>query len=172
MKTRNLLTTLIFFVCASASLFGQTRYNELEFPDLRSFDLPNVETFDLKNGIKVFLVEDNELPLINMTMLVRAGSFMESGDKVGLAGMTGTVMRTGGTEKHPGDDLNELLEARAASIETSFGMSSGSAFMGVLKEDFDDLLPVFKDVILNPVFPQDKIDLGKNTNPFRNIPPE
>ncbi|MFN2374422.1 MAG: M16 family metallopeptidase [Cyclonatronaceae bacterium] len=161
MKIRNLLFTLIFFVCASASLFGQTRYNELEFPDLRSFDLPDVETFDLKNGIKVFLVEDNELPLINMTMLVRAGSFMESGDKVGLASMTGTVMRTGGTEKHPGDDLNELLEARAASIETGFGMSSGSAFMGVLKEDFDDLLPVFKDVILNPVFPQDKIDLAK-----------
>lgn len=161
MKIRNLIITLTFLVCASASLMGQTRYDELDFPDLRSFDLPNVETFDLKNGIKVFLVEDNELPLINMTVLIRAGSFMESGNMVGLAGMTGTVMRTGGTEKYPGDDLNELLEARAASIETGFGMSSGSAFMGVLKEDFDDLLPVLKDVMLNPAFPQDKIDLAK-----------
>ncbi|TVQ13238.1 MAG: insulinase family protein [Balneolaceae bacterium] len=164
MKMRNLIITLLLFVCASASIMGQTRYNELTFPDLRSFDLPNVESFDLKNGIKVFLVEDNELPLINMTVLVRAGSFMESGDKVGLAGMTGTVMRTGGTETYPGDELNELLEARAASIETGFGMASGSAFMGVLKEDFDDLLPVFKDVMLNPAFPQDKIDLVKTQN--------
>ncbi|MFU8860277.1 MAG: M16 family metallopeptidase [Cyclonatronaceae bacterium] len=152
------------FVFAVTAASGQTRYDELSFQELRSFDLPDVESFDLKNGIRVFLVEDNELPLINMTVLVRAGSFMESGDKVGLAGMTGTVMRTGGTNAYPGDELNELLETRAASIETGFGMSSGSAFMGVLKEDFDDLLPVFKDVILNPEFPQDKIDLAKTQN--------
>lgn len=164
MNMRNFLITLLFFVCAVTVAAGQTRYDELSFPEIRSFDLPDVESFELKNGIRVFLVEDHELPLINMTVLVRAGSFMESGDKVGLAGMTGTVMRTGGTQTYPGDDLNELLESKAASIETSFGMSSGSAFLGVLKEDFDDLLPVFKDVMLNPEFPQDKIDLAKTQN--------
>jgi zinc protease len=161
MKNRILLLIIIIALGFSGILNAQSRYYELEFPELRSFDLPEVVSFELRNGIKVFLVEDNELPLINMTVLVRAGSFMEPGDKVGMASITGTVMRTGGTAKYPGDDLNELLETRAASIETGFGMTSGSASMSVLKEDFDDLLPVFKDVILNPAFPDDKIDLAK-----------
>jgi zinc protease len=164
MKKRILTVSVILILITSVSITAQTRYDQLTYPELRSFDLPDVETFELKNGIRVFMVEDNELPIINMTVLVRAGSFMESVDKVGLASMTGTVMRTGGSENYPGDELNELLEARAANIETGFGMSSGSAFLGVLKEDFDDMLPVFKDVLLNPVFPDDKIDLAKTQN--------
>src|SRR5690606_15426294 len=122
---------------------AQERWHELEFPELKSFNKPDVATFSLKNGIRVYLVEDNELPLVSISALVRTGSILEPMDKVGLASMTGTVMRSGGSQKYPADVLNPMLEDKAAVMNTGIGFSSGSASMNTLKEDFATLLPVF-----------------------------
>jgi zinc protease len=75
--------------------------------------------------------------------------------------MFGQVLRDGGTRKMSGDELNEFLAARAASIETGMGDDSGSASMNVLAEDFDAVFPIFADVLRTPAFAQDKLDLAK-----------
>jgi predicted Zn-dependent peptidase len=136
-------------------------YENMDFPELNDFQKPEVETFTTENGITFYLVEDQELPLINVSARVRTGGVLNPNEKAGLASITGTVMRSGGTETYPADSLNTLLENRAASIETGIGFTSGNANMDVLKEDFDDLLPVFIDVLTNPAFPKDKIELAK-----------
>ena len=136
-------------------------YENMDFPELNDFQKPKVETFTTENGMTFYLVEDNELPLINVSTRIRTGGVLNPNKKTGLASITGTVMRSGGTETYPADSLNTLLENRAASIETGIGFSSGNASMDVLKEDFDDLLPVFIDVLTNPAFPNDKIELAK-----------
>ena len=156
-----ILSLFTLMVIASTSAFAQKTHDQLEFPPINTFNMPDVTTFELRNGIKVYLVENNELPLISMTMLVRAGSFMDPADKVGLAGMTGQLIRGGGSESMSYTDLNELLEAKAASMETGFGLTSGSASMNILKEDFDELLPLFLDLIQNPAFPEDRIETVK-----------
>ena len=138
-----------------------TPYENMNFPELNDFQKPEVETFTTENGMTFYLVEDNELPLINVSTRIRTGGVLNPNKKTGLASITGTVMRSGGTETYPADSLNTLLENRAASIETGIGFSSGNASMDVLKEDFDDLLPVFIDVLTNPAFPNDKIELAK-----------
>ena len=138
-----------------------TPYENMDFPELNDFQKPEVETFTTENGMTFYLVEDNELPLINVSTRIRTGGVLNPNKKTGLASITGTVMRSGGTETYPADSLNTLLENRAASIETGIGFSSGNASMDVLKEDFDDLLPVFIDVLTNPAFPNDKIELAK-----------
>jgi len=159
MKRLFLYTMLMVFM--ATALQAQKRHDEVTFPEINRFVMPDVVTFELRNGIKFYLVENRELPLISMTMLVRAGSFMDPADKVGLASLTGEVMRSGGTVSRTHLELNEMLERRAASIETGFGLTSGSASMSVLKEDFNDLLPVFLDVVRNPAFPEDRIALSK-----------
>ncbi|MEX0779939.1 MAG: pitrilysin family protein [Balneolales bacterium] len=153
--------SLIWLVAGFSLLEAQTRYDELTYPELNTYQEPDIVTFELDNGIEFYLVEDNELPLINMNVIVRAGSFMIPDDKAGLASMTAQVMRSGGTETYPEEELNELLENQAAQMELGMGMSSGSGSMNVLKEDFDDLLPVFIDLMKNPAFPEDKIELAK-----------
>lgn len=152
---------LFLFVVSAFPGQAQERWHELEFPDLKSFNKPDVTTFSLKNGIRVYLVEDNELPLVSISTLVRTGSILEPMDKVGLASMTGTVMRSGGSQKYPADVLNPMLEDKAAVMNTAIGFSSGSASMNTLKEDFATLLPVFIDVMMNPAFPDDRIELAK-----------
>jgi zinc protease len=141
--------------------------DELKFPPLPEFKIPKPETFTLENGMEVFLLEDHELPLIHAIALVRTGSAWEPAAKVGLGSMFGQVLREGGTRRMSGDELNEFLAARAASIETGLDDDSGSASMNVLAEDFDAVFPVFADVLRAPAFAQDKIDLAKvqeNTN--------
>jgi predicted Zn-dependent peptidase len=141
--------------------FAQQSWDEIEYPELNSFEKPDVEFFELDNGIRFYLVEDDELPLINLRALVRTGGVLVPNEKAGLQSITGTVMRSGGTTSITGDELNELLEDRAARMETGIGLTSGSASMNVLKEDFDELLPVYLDLLQNPAFPEDRLDLAK-----------
>lgn len=137
------------------------RYTDIKAPTLPAFVVPKPETFTLANGMRVFLMEDHEIPVISVRTLVRTGAFWEPQDKVGLARLTGAVQRTGGTTSMTGDRIDDFLEARAASVETGIGGDSGTASMSCLKQDFDDVFKVFLDVLRNPAFSQDKVDLAK-----------
>jgi len=153
---------LVFFTTLLVlPTYAQKSWDEIEYPELNSFEKPDVEFFELDNGIRFYLVEDDELPLINLRALVRTGGVLVPNEKAGLQSITGTVMRTGGTTSITGDELNELLEDRAARMETGIGLTSGSASMNVLKEDFEELLPVYIDLLQNPAFPEDRLDLAK-----------
>jgi predicted Zn-dependent peptidase len=140
---------------------AQKSYKELVYPKLSEIQIPKVERAKLSNGMILYLVEDHELPLIELTALIRTGSNYEPLDKVGLARITGSVMRTGGTKSKTGDEIDEILEKIAASVETGIGQSNGSAEMSVLKEDLDTGLQIFADVLMNPEFREDKIQLAK-----------
>lgn len=136
-------------------------YKELEYSKLGDIRIPEVQRVTLANGMQLFLLEDHELPLIRASARIRVGSIYEPADKIGLAAITGTVMRTGGTTSKTGDEIDEELEAIAASVETGIGLNSGSASMSVLKEDVDTGLSILADVLMNPAFREDKIQLAK-----------
>jgi zinc protease len=136
-------------------------YKSLEYPKLKDIEVPDVEQVTLANGMRLFLLEDHELPLINVSVRIRTGSIYEPADKIGLASITGMVMRTGGTTTKTGDEIDEELESIAASVETGIGLNSGSASMSVLKEDVDTGLAILADVLMHPAFREDKIQLAK-----------
>ena len=136
-------------------------YAKLKYPKLGDVRIPALTKVTLANGMRLFLMEDHELPLISISVRIRTGSVYEPAEKVGLASITGEVMRTGGTTAKTGDQLDEELESIAASVETGIGLNSGSASMSVLKQDLDTGLAVLADVLMNPAFRQDKIELAK-----------
>jgi zinc protease len=136
-------------------------YTELTYPPLPEIKLPDYTRFELPNGLVVYLVEDHELPLVGGTTMIRTGSRWEPGDEVGLASIVGSVMRTGGTATRSGDELNALLERRAASVETGIDVGVGSAGFSALSEDLEEVFTIFADVLRNPAFPEDKIELVK-----------
>ncbi|MCK5147206.1 insulinase family protein [bacterium] len=135
--------------------------DKFEFTKLNKIKLPKVHKVVLPNGLELLLVEDKDYPTIDLRALIRTGSIHEDADKTGLAGITGEVMRSGGSKKFPGDALDATLETLAATVETSIGISSGRATISVLKEDIDKGLEVLADLLMFPQFPQDKIDLIK-----------
>ena len=81
---------------------------------------------------------------------------------MGLASLTGTVMRSGGTQNHPAAELNSILEQKAASVETNIGTASGSASFDTLTEDLDTVFQLFAEVIRQPAFAPEKFTLAKN----------
>jgi len=136
-------------------------YTELEFQPIGEIKLPDYERYQLDNGMIVYLMENHELPLVNGRALIHTGSRLEPASEVGLAQLTGTVMRAGGTKQHPADELNQILEQRAASVETGISNSSGSAFFEALSEDVDTVFRLFAEVLQQPAFAQNQLDLAK-----------
>jgi zinc protease len=137
-------------------------YTDLKFPPLGPIQIPQVATFTLANGMKLYLLEDHELPVVSGTALVRTGNLFDPPDKVGLATVTGMVIRTGGTRSRTGDQLDEQLENVAAAVESNIGETSGSVRFTAMKANTGEVLGIFKDVLTAPAFRQDRIDLAKS----------
>jgi len=151
----------MLLVVAAAAAAQVVPPSALKFPPLRPVELPQPAAFTLSNGMRLYLVEDHELPLINGFATVRTGALCDPADKVGLAAITGEVLRSGGAAGRSGDQVNELLENMAGSVESAIGETSGTVTFSALKDNAAEVLQIFRDVLAAPEFRQDKIDLAK-----------
>jgi zinc protease len=144
---------------ASPAVAPFPNWQDLKFPALRSPNIPQPVEFTLPNGMRVYLLEDHELPLVSGAALIRTGNLFDPPDKVGLAEITGNVIRSGGTKKLTGDEIDVQLEDVAASVESGIEESSGSVSFSCLKENTDLTLGLFHDILTAPEFREDKIEL-------------
>ncbi len=135
---------------------------DLKFGPLPELKLPEVTTFTLANGMKVYLLENHELPLVRGSARIRAGNVHDPANKTGLSDIFGEVLRTGGTQSKTGDQLNEMLEGIAAVIESDVGETSATIGFNTLTEHTGKVLDTFKEILTEPAFSQDKIDILKN----------
>jgi zinc protease len=133
----------------------------LKFPPLPAFNPQQPTRIQLGNGMVIFLQPDHELPLISVTARIRGGSISEPAGKTGLVGLYGDVWRTGGTKTKTGDQMDDFLEARAAKIETGDGSDSTTISLNCLKGDFDPIFKMYLDLLRNPEFRSDKLELAK-----------
>src|SRR3984957_18558060 len=136
-------------------------YKDLKYPPLPPLKVPDPTEITLSNGLKVLLLEDHELPLISGAAMIRTGNLFDPPDKRGLAGLTGEVLRSGGTKTRTGDQLDQDLENVAASIESQIGETNGTLSLSRIKENTDQVLALFRDLLTGPEFRQDKVDLSK-----------
>lgn len=161
---KNRIFIFILAVAMSACLWAQKGPKDpFQFGKLNPLRMPDVKQVTLKNGLKLFLVEDKSLPTIDMRGMIYTGSVYEPAEKAGLAAITGEVLRSGGTEKLNGDLIDRELETMAAAIETGINDESGYIEVSLLKENLDKVLSLTADILRRPVFAQEKIDLAKIT---------
>jgi zinc protease len=147
---------------ASPGLAQVSRVGDLRYPPLAAFEIPRPERVVLDNGLVVLLLEDHELPLVEATALVRSGSRLDPPAKAGLAELASTVLRTGGTERLPSDQLDDWLESRAASIEATATEDSARVTLSALAQDFPDVLRVLADVLRRPAFDNARLEVERN----------
>ena len=153
---------LVMFVALVGSLAAQP-VDEIiaRFPKLNPLSIPQVDKQTLPNGMRIYLLEDHSLPTVTASVRINCGSYLEPADKVGMAEMCGEVLRTGGTTKWTGDQIDEQLEAVGATVETGIDLLYGTAFMNTLSDYTDLGLEVLSEVLQRPVFDADKIELAK-----------
>lgn len=144
---------------AKDSRWGDPR--KMQIPPLNPIQVPKPERFELPNGMIVYLLEDHDFPTVDARALIRVGGMYDPADEVGLAMITGEVMRTGGSTTVSGDDLDAQLESMGASVEINVDDVRGDARVSALAENADQALRVLADLLRNPAFPEDKIELAK-----------
>ncbi len=149
---------LVLGGCASGPLAGDPR--TMRFPTL-PLAPPQPKRVVLENGLVLFLLRDPEVPLVTVQALVRTGAVLEPATKVDLAEITGRVMRTGGTARLTGPELNVRLESLGASLETGIGRQSGTASLSVLAPDLPVGIELLADVLRTPVFDPAEIERVK-----------
>lgn len=125
------------------------------------FTPPTPERVVLDNGMVVYLLEDHELPLVMVTATIKTGGWLDPADKIGLAGIAGVTMRSGGTQRMGAGELDRELEQMAAMISTGIGTESGSAMLDILVKDLPRGLRLFADVLMTPAFDPARVELAK-----------
>ena len=156
-----LLVLLVATFALSATALAKKPWEKIKIPELNEIKMPSYERVELDNGMIIYLAEDHEFPMVSLSATIDVGSIYETADKIGLAAMTGEVMRSGGTEKNGGDALDELLESRGMALETFIGQTDGGAFLSCMVEDTRMGMELLADILRNPAFPEDKIKLSK-----------
>src|SRR6202163_772184 len=158
---RRIFLDSLLCAVSAATAGAQTvpSYQQLVYPALKQVKIPEPVTFTLQNGMRVLLLEDHELPIINGLALVRTGNLFDPPDKRGLSSVMADVLRSGGTRAKTGDQIDEELENIAGSVESNMGETNASISFSGLKETTATVLRVFKEVMTEPEFRQDKVDL-------------
>jgi zinc protease len=170
------LTTCRYFVLitlciAAASLaFAQAdraqippNPRDLKYPPLQ-YSPPKASAYRhvLSNGVAGYFVEDHDLPLINISITIRTGTYLDPAGKEGLAATVANQLRAGGTTHYKAEDFDEEADFLAADISSAMGRTSGGASANFMSKDTDKALDLFFDMLRNPAFQQDRLDLLKS----------
>jgi len=115
----------------------------------------------LKNGMVVFIAEDKTLPLVNLGVTIRTGSYLEPAGQEGLAALTGSQIRRGGTKSLTAEELDERLDFLAANVGTGIGDTAGTASLNALADNLDESLRIFVEMLKEPRFQEDRLALAK-----------
>ena len=116
------------------------------------------ESFELKNGLKVIVVENHKLPRVAFNLILDFEAILE-GDKAGYASLAGDLLRTGTTSKSK-SEIDESIDFIGATLNTS----ASGIYAASLTKHQDALLELMTDVLYNPSFPEDELEkLRKQT---------
>lgn len=114
---------------------------------------------ETKGGIPVYMMPSSEFPLINITFSFKGGEYLEPKGKVGLARMTGAMLRRGGTSSMSASEFDEEVDFLAAQINGFVGGTRAGASLNSLSSNFDETFALFIDMLRNPGFQADKVEL-------------
>lgn len=121
--------------------------------------LPKAYETKLSNGLQVIVLEQHKLPTFNMQMIVLSGGLTDAQSQHGAAQFTATLLREG-TKSRNSKQIAEQVDSLGASLGAVSGLSSPDSRVSAsgLTDNFDQIMELFADVILNPSFPADEFN--------------
>lgn len=164
MKNLKAMFLLILLVLSSASLVTAqvNKPEELKFPPLK-FEPPNPANFRvvLANGLRAYIREERELPIVNINAIINTGGLYVPKDKAGLDDLLSECLIKGGTKTRTGQEIEERIDFLGGTLNFSVGERTATLSLSVLSKDLDEGLSIFFDVLMNPEFRDDSLKLAK-----------
>lgn len=147
------LVIYIIVLAFSGSAFAQVDRSKLPEPaPAKSIQIGDYESFTLKNGMQVFVVENHKLPRVTLSLVFDHEPVMEE-DNAGYIGMVGTMLRRGTTTR-----TKEQIDEEIDFIGGSLGAGPTSVYASSLSKHQDKLLDLMADIMFNPTFPEEELD--------------
>jgi len=147
----------LFLACAPTL---PQRPEQLSYPPLE-FQIPDVEKIELANGIRVYLREDSELPLVQVTAMIDSGVLAAPRELTGFDDLFAATLRTGGTLATPAAAMEERIDLLAANLSCNMGPYTTQLDLSVRRDDLAEGLTILGDLLRRPDFSADKLELAR-----------
>lgn len=126
-----------------------------------SMTIPEIKRAELKNGLRILVVEHHELPIVQVTMLIRSGADADEIEKFGIANLTADMLDEG-TKSKSALQIAEELDFLGTELTTYANYDATIGSMLTLKEHLYKSMNILADVFLNPTFPESEFIRLKN----------
>ena len=123
----------------------------------RSVTIPKPVERTLKNGLRVIVIEESDIPLVSAGVVVKNGGEIDPADLSGLAELTASLL-TKGTKTRTAPQIAQEIEALGGTIQTGAGWDASRALINVMSAKIDPAMTILADVVRNPVFKEDEIE--------------
>lgn len=155
-------TSILIISTLTGAISG---YSQTETPPApappKTVSVPAVQEKKLVNGLTVAVVPRTNVPLVTVQLLVKNGAFSEPAEKAGLANLTADML-TKGTKSRSATQIADDMEFLGGSINSGAGWNSSFVSVTVMPDKLDQAMAILGDVVLNPSFKQDELDLLKS----------
>jgi zinc protease len=139
---------------------GESTDDRSRLPELgpaHELKLPHVHEDQLANGLKILVAERHEIPVVNFWIDVDAGYAADQFALPGAARLASSLL-TGGTARRSALEISDEIQMLGAQLSTGANLDMSTAYLSSLKDNLEDALDLFADVILKPVFPPEDFD--------------
>ncbi|MEE4256147.1 MAG: pitrilysin family protein [Bacteroidales bacterium] len=123
-------------------------------------NLPEIWTGELANGMDVYGIENNELPLVQFSIVLKGGHYLDKIEKSGTASLLATMLESGTVNK-TSQELEEAIEKLGANINVYASNGSISISGNALARNYDEVLALAKEMLLEPRWDEEEFDLAK-----------
>ena len=123
--------------------------------------IPPIQHFTLSNGTPVFFVAKHQVPLVQINVLIKAGSVLDPAGKSGLATMTADMLEEGAGKRNA-LELADAIDFLGADISTSATYHATGIMLHTPLSKLDSALALLSDIVLRPTFPQEELDRLRN----------
>lgn len=153
-----LLMALLLSACVGQR--PHPRPDQIISPPL-TFAVPQVEQRVLDNGMRLYLNPDHELPLVQISLLIGAGSIGEPAAKSGLVQLYAAALRSGGAGQLSPQAFDDKLEGLAADLSVSSGSYSVSSNFSLHRDELEPGLALLADLLRRPRFDKLRMELAR-----------
>jgi zinc protease len=144
------ISIFLLFVTAICSASGQNKPR---------YQLPHFDRVQLANGLVIYFMEKHDVPIISLDAIVPAGA-INDGEQAGLASLTGTCLKCG-TKSFTKKEIEEQFDFLGADLHTYGSNDNAGLSTKFAAKDKDKLLPMIKEMLVNPVFSEEDFDKEK-----------
>lgn len=126
--------------------------------DIKKIEIPPFKYETLDNGLPLIIIPAGTQSLVNVELVQKGGRFLET--KKGVA-VAASKLKKEGTSGYSSSALAEKVDFYGASLATGASLDFSYGKLFTLSKYFNQLFPLFNEVMLQPTYPEEEVDIYK-----------